>query len=506
MPDFFIALHVDDNVLVARQAAPKGTSFNGAVCCTREDIPFGHKVARTTISAGAPVVKYGQVIGFAHGVIQAGQHVHTHNVTIKDFTRRPAASAAPILEAPDEALADTTFRGIVRASGQVATRNYLGVISTVNCSASVVRMAARAMEAHLRDQYPAVDGVVPLCHGQGCDGATEGPAFDNLLHSICGYARHPNFAGVVIIGLGCEIMRLETIMEQLSAGVDKPLHGFCIQDVGGSAAAVDKAVDLLKNMLPAAADVARRDVPLHRLKLGLQCGGSDACSGISANPALGAAVDRLIQAGAAVVMGETPEAFGAEHLLYRRAVRPAVAEKLADRLEWWRRYAADHGVALDNNPSPGNRAGGLTNIIEKSLGAVAKGGSTPLTAVLDYARPIAGPGLQMMDSPGYDPSSITGMIAGGAHLICFTTGRGSVLGTKPAPVIKLATHTDLYRRMQKDMDVNCGTIIDGTADVDQVGQKILDTIIAAASGEKTKSERAGMGDDEFVPWHLGAVL
>jgi len=259
-------------------------------------------------------------------------------------------------------------------------------------------------------------------------------------------------------------------------------------------------------MLPEANKANRRPVPVSRLIVGLECGGSDAYSGITANPALGAAADLLVKQGGTVVLGETPEIYGAEHLLTRRAADADVARRLLERIRWWEDYTSRHGGQMDNNPSPGNKAGGLTTIFEKSLGAAAKGGTTRLNEVYEYAEPVTAKGLVFMDTPGYDPASVTGMVAGGANIVCFTTGRGSVFGCKPVPSVKLATTTALYRRMEDDMDINCGKALDGRATIDELGERIFQFIIRTASGRRTKSEELGLGGDEFVPWHIGAVM
>jgi altronate hydrolase len=399
-----------------------------------------------------------------------------------------------------------TFHGILRADGRVATRNYLGILTSVNCSVTAAKLIADQFRAGALADFPHVDGVVALGHGTGCGMASEGEAMDLLRRTIGGYARHANFAGVLILGLGCEANQIGGLMaaEGLSAGPF--LETMTIQERGGTAKTVREGVARLKEMLPEADRVRRRPVPASHLTLALQCGGSDGYSGITANPALGACVDLLVRHGGTAVLSETPEIYGAEHLLTRRAVNRAVGEKLVERIRWWEQYTAKTGNEMNNNPSPGNKAGGLTTILEKSLGAVAKGGTTNLVEVYRYAEPIMAKGFVFMDTPGYDPVSATGQVAGGANLICFTTGRGSVFGCKPAPSLKLATNTPLYRRMTDDMDINCGPIADGEASVAEIGRRIFDLVLATASGRKTKSEELGMGEEEFTPWQLGAVM
>jgi altronate hydrolase len=500
-----IRLHNSDNVVVARIDIPAGTKIPEEQIDSRDPISFGHKVAASAIKSGAAVKKYGQIIGFASKDIQPGEHVHTHNVAMKAFDRDYAIGADADSE-PEYEAEPATFKGIVRADGRVATRNYIGIISTVNCSASVTRFVADAFKGDALADFPNVDGVVPICHGMGCACSNNQEGFEILLNIIAGYIRNPNFAAIQVIGLGCEVMQIDTLFQRRDLQEHALLKTMTIQGTGGTRKTVQLGVEQVRDMLPVVNRVERTPVSAGHLILGLQCGGSDAYSGITANPSLGAAVDLVVRHGGAAVLGETPEIYGAEHLLTRRAVTREVGEKLIDRIHWWENYTAKNNAAMDNNPSPGNKAGGLTTILEKSLGAVAKGGTGNLVDVLHYGHPITGKGLMFMDTPGYDPVSLTGMVAGGANLICFTTGRGSVYGCKPVPSIKLATNTEMYRRMSDDMDINCGETMDGPTSVSEMGQRIFRFMLDVASGEKTKSELNGIGEDEFVPWNIGAVM
>ncbi len=500
-----LRLHPLDNVRVALVDLAPGERLEpeGIVC--RRPVPAGHKVAAAAIQAGAAVLKYGQPIGAAACAIAAGDHVHTHNLGMGRFERdyAPGAEAGAVAAGADPV---EFFQGIVRPDGRVATRNYIGVISTVNCSASVARMVAEEFREEALAAYPNVDGIVPICHGLGCGMAGSGRGFEHLRDSLAGYRRHPNFAGVLLIGLGCEVMQTGAIAD-LNSAADFPMAAvMTIQETGGTRRTVQEAAARVRAMLPAANAVRREPMPAGRLILGLECGGSDALSGITANPALGAAVDRLVAQGGTAILGETPEIYGAEHLLTRRAVSREVADQLIGRIRWWEEYTARLDGEMDNNPTPGNKAGGLTTILEKSLGAVAKGGTTRLRAVYRYAAPVTESGLVFMDTPGYDPVSITGMVAGGANLLCFTTGRGSVFGCRPVPSIKLATNTPMYRRMAEDMDLDCGPIAAGEISVDELGRALFRLILDTASGRRTKSEALGIGNDEFVPWHIGAVM
>jgi altronate hydrolase len=397
-----------------------------------------------------------------------------------------------------------TFQGIVRA-GRVATRNYIGVLATVNCSASVCRYIADGCRDELTE-YPNIDGVMALGHGTGCGMAGSGEGFEILQRTLGGYAQHPNFAGVLVVGLGCEVNAIKSLLKNMRLETGPMLQSMTIQEMGGTAKTVREGVSRIREMLAEANQVERRPVSASQLIVGLECGGSDAYSGITANPALGVAADHLVRHGGTAVLSETPEIYGAEHLLTRRAVNSEVGEKLIRLIQWWEEYTSRNDAVMDNNPTPGNKAGGLTTILEKSLGAAAKGGSTNLVDVYRYAVPVHSKGLVFMDTPGYDPASVTGMVAGGANIICFTTGRGSVFGCKPVPSLKLATNTAMYRRMKDDMDINCGAALDGDATIEELGERIFNLILDTASGKKTRSELLGFGDNEFTPWRLGAVM
>jgi altronate hydrolase len=500
-----VHLHPRDNVIVASRELPQGTSSGGIIL--RQAIPSGHKVATAPIGVGEPVRKYNQIIGFATVPIEAGDHVHTHNIEFKAFERDYAVGAdVHEIEMVPEA-ERATFQGIVRADGRVATRNYIGILTSVNCSATAAKYVAEQFRRPgLLDDYPNVDGVVALTHQTGCGMASDGEGLAVLQRVLSGYAEHPNFAGFLLLGLGCEVNQIAGLTEGWKLDPETIVETMTIQEQGGTAATVKAGMEAIKQMLPVANQVKRETVPVSELMLGLNCGGSDAYSGITANPALGAAVDILVAHGGTAVLGETPEIYGAEHLLTRRAVSQQVADRLIERIKWWEKYTADNNGSMDNNPSPGNKAGGLTTILEKSLGAVAKGGTTNLTGVYQYAEKVTAKGFTFMDTPGYDPVSVTGIVAGGATVMCFTTGRGSVLGCKPTPSIKLATNTPMYERMTGDMDLNCGVILDGESTVAEVGQRLFEMIIDVASGRKTFSEELGIGQEEFVPWQLGAVM
>jgi len=500
-----LQLHPNDNVAVAREQISADTTADGLLVTA--DIPSGHKVALKAIAAGEPVIKYGQHIGVATQPIAPGQHVHTHNLSIQESvlsgkTEHVDAPPVPSSVAEAHATATDTFLGYLRPNGSVGTRNYIGVLTSVNCSATVAKRIAAHFTPERLAAFPNVDGVVALTHSTGCAMSGNDEGSEVLRRTLAGYANHPNFASVLLLGLGCEANQVSRIVPLTTGG---NVTATTIQEEGGTKAAIARGIADVQAMLPQANAAQRTPQPVSKLIVALQCGGSDAWSGVTANPALGLAMDRLIANGGTAVLSETPEIFGAEHLLTSRA-EPAVAAALMDRIAWWQRYAALHNNTLDNNPSHGNKLGGLTTILEKSLGAVAKAGSSPLRAVIGYADPITTAGLIFMDSPGYDPVSATGQIASGANLLCFTTGRGSVFGAKPVPSLKLSTTTQLYRRMTDDMDLNAGTVLEGTESLQDVGYSIYAAILETASGKQTKSEELGFGEEEFQPWIINAVL
>jgi altronate hydrolase len=499
-----IRIHAADDVVIARRQLVSGTLIASEGVTVSGLVPPGHKIAVRAIRAGQPVRRYNQVIGFAKQDIAPGQHVHTHNLAFgdvgKDYAVGQGAHATDYVREP------ATFQGIVRDDGRIATRNYIGILTSVNCSATVARAIADHFRGDRLRDYPNIDGVVALTHGAGCATASDGEPLQVLRRTLGGYARHANFGALMMVGLGCETNQISGLMEQEGLTESQRLQTFNIQDTGGTRRTVARGIELVEWMLEEANKVQRQPVPASHITVGLQCGGSDGYSGISANPALGAAVDRLVRHGGTAILSETPEVYGGEHLLTRRAVSQAVADKLLARLRWWERYCERNDGEMDNNPSAGNKAGGLTTILEKSLGAIAKSGTTNLVDVVEYAQPVRAKGLVFMDTPGYDPVSATGQVAGGANLICFTTGRGSAYGCAPSPSLKLATNTALWQKQEEDIDINCGEIVDGAASIDEVGERIFRLMLETASGRKTKSELHGYGQSEFVPWQLGAVM
>jgi altronate hydrolase len=502
-----LKLHPADDVIIAKARLSRGTMVEtvAGAMPVASDIPSGHKVAFRARAAGDPVLRYGQIIGFATAPIAPGEHVHQHNLhpgTLRQ-TFEVGVDAGTVAYHPPESM--RTFEGYLRPDGRVGTRNYILVLPTVNCSATVTRMVSDRFRDVTRD-HPNVDGVLALTHRTGCGLVASGADHQVLQRVLAGYANHPNVAACVFIGLGCEVNQPQQVVEITRRGArgERP-RVVVIQREGGTRNAVEATTAAIADLLPQANAARRTTRPASDLVVATNCGGSDSYSGITANPALGWAVDELVRFGGTGVLAETTEIVGAEQSLIRRAKSETVARKLLDRIAWWETYLAAHGAKLDHNPSPGNIAGGITTVFEKALGGVAKGGTTPLVDVIEYAERIVEKGLVYMDTPGFDPVSVTGLVAGGANIVCFTTGRGSVFGCKPVPSLKLATNSALYRHMTDDMDIDCGVIIEGTP-LAEVGRQIFEEILAVASGKKTKSEELGMGDEEFAPWQPGPTL
>lgn len=505
-----VYLHPDDNICVATRNLAAGEELAAGPYTLRmaEDVKLGHKIAVRPIAEGQRVLKFGQTIGLTTHSVEPGQWVHSHNLSNGHLSRDyQYCTDVPPEPAPIDG---RTFLGYRRHDGRVGTRNYLAIVSSVNCSASVSKYVAQRFDKSVLRDFPNVDGVVALTHKGGCAMQYGGEDHKQLARTLAGFAQHPNVGAYLIIGLGCEtgttgfLLQHGNLVQIDLPDVRRP-PVMSMQDLGGTAKTVEAGVRKILELLPAANDVRRVPIPASELILGLNCGGSDGNSGITANPALGYCSDLLVAAGGATVLAETPEIYGAEHLLTRRSRTRGVGEKLIERIRWWEGYAGMFGVEIDNNPSPGNKEGGLTTIYEKSLGAVAKGGTTALCDVYQYAERISGKGFSIMDTPGYDPVSVTGLVAGGCNIVAFTTGRGSCFGCKPAPSIKIATNTPMYERMIDDMDVDAGKILSGTP-VEEVGREIFELMLEVASGRPTKSEQHGIGDEEFAPWAIGPTL
>ena len=499
-----LQLNPNDTVAIALQDIAAHTVLDGFGVTTQSATPRGHKIALRDMAAGDLVVRYGQIIGQALQPIAAGAHIHSHNLGMgphsTDYAFATDCTPLPPLTARE-------FMGFHRADGQVGTRNYIGILTSVNCSGSVARFIAEAAEKDpILSAMPNIDGFVPIVHSTGCGMSGVNEGYDTLMRTLKGYARNANFAGILLVGLGCEVMQVPDLVGQGRLRPDGNFRYMTIQQTGGTRATIARGLTVLREMAEVASRSVRAPAPVSKLIIGLQCGGSDGYSGITANPALGHASDLLVRMGGTTILSETPEIYGAEHLLTRRAATAEIGHKLIERIKWWEDYTARNGGEMDNNPSPGNKKGGLTTILEKSLGAVAKGGTAPLSGVYKFAEPITTPGFVYMDSPGYDPCSVTGQIASGATMIVFTTGRGSVSGYKPSPCIKLATNSEMYHRMAEDMDINCGDILTHDISIAAKGVEILEEIISVASGKQSLSEGLGFGGAEFVPWQIGAVM
>lgn len=497
-----IRLHKNDNVVVCREKVPAGTVIEEEHITTLEDIPSGYKVSTRKILKGEAVLKYNAVIGYAKHDIEPGSMMHTQAI---DFQDVPLDYAFCSEYHPTEFEPPETFLGYVRSNGKVATRNYIGVFAMSNCAATAVRKIAAYFTPERLASYPQVDGVAPFIISSGCGMESSGEPMDCLRRTLSGYMNHPNIAAVVTVSLGCERNNLLDFFAAMGRPEGKECVSLVMQDEGGTRPTVEKGVAIVESLLASVAQVCREPVSVEHLTVALECGGSDSFSGLSANPALGVAVTKLVRQGGTAILSEISEIFGAEYLLTRRAATPQVAQKLLDRIEWWRTYSEGCDTQINGHVTPGNNAGGITNVLEKSLGGIKKGGETGLMEVYRYAEPVREKGLVFMDTPGYDPVAVTGQVAGGANLVAFTTGRGSCFGSAPAPTCKLATNTPMYVRMEQDMDMDCGTVISGKKTIEEMGEDIFRELLAVASGKKTKSELLGVGSDEFQPWNLGVL-
>lgn len=499
-----IKLNPKDDVIVAIEDISQNTFLPEENITTQSFIPAGHKIALFPKKIDEPLLRYGQIIGFATNDIAVGEHVHTHNLGMgefeKDYAWAEDYKATNFVETTDY------FMGIRREDGRAATRNYVGLISSVNCSATVIKAVEEHFKARGLDDYPNVDGVVSLPQSFGCAIGDKTETMAVLRRTIAGYATHANFAGVILVGLGCESNQIKDLLTAHDLHEGAKLQSYNIQEVGGTRKAIEKGIEIVEKMLPAANQVTREKMPVSEIILALECGGSDSYSGISANPVLGYAADKIIAQGGTAILSETSEIYGAEHLLTRRAISKEVGEKLIKRIEWWEDYCKRTGSEMNNNPSAGNKEGGLTTVLEKSLGGISKAGTTNLVEVYEYAEPVIAKGFVFMDTPGYDPLAVTGQIAGGANLLCFTTGRGSAFGSKPTPCLKLATNNKLWERQEEDMDINCGTVVSGEETIEEAGERLYQMILEMASGKKTKSEEFGYGSQEFVPWIVGSIM
>ena len=501
----FIRLNPNDNVVVARKDVPVGVKDETEGFTTVTEVPAGYKVAVRDIKKGEQILKYNTCIGFAKEDTLAGTMMHSHNIVFEHVDLDYAFSKE---YKPTELLPESerrTFMGYVRKDGRVGTRNYIAIMVAGNCAATVARRIADYFTKEKLSNYPNVSGVVPFITGLGCGMEMTGPFMDLLRRTIMGYVDNPNVGAALVCALGCERNNIDGMFEFAGVKESDTVRKLVMQDIGGTAKSIKAGIKQVEEMLPIVNACTRQEVSAEHLTVALECGGSDGFSGLSANPALGRAVDILVKNGGTAILSETTEVFGVEHTLTRRARTPEIGQKLIDHINWWLKYNEGKDCQINGRVSPGNNKGGLANVLEKSLGGAKKGGETALNEVYDYAEKVTEHGLVFMNTPGYDPVATTGQVAGGANLICFTTGRGSCFGGVPSPVIKLASNTPMYKRMEDDMDINCGVIIDGEKSLDEMGEVIFNKMLAVASGEETKSEALGVGENEFVPWPIGVL-
>lgn len=498
-----IRLDMNDNVVVARQDVLAGTFIEDEGFVLLTDVPAGYKCSSRNIKKGEEIRKYNTVIGFAAEDIQAGTMMHNHNIEFDslNFNYDYGKDYEPIKYIQDSKR--STFMGIRRPNGNVATRNYIGIIVCSNCAATVARRISNNFSDSIMKQYPNIDGVVPFITELGCGMEQSGEPIELLRRTIAGYVRNPNMGAAIVIALGCERNNIDVLFEEEKLKTNELLHKITIQEIGGTKKSIDLGIKLVNEMLPKVNKIKREVCSVEHLTVALECGGSDGLSGLSANPALGKAMDILVSNGGTCILSETTEIFGAQHILTRRARSEEIGKKLVDRLDWWLEHTKGRDNQINGKVSPGNNKGGITNILEKSLGGVKKSGSTPLMDVIEYAYPVKEKGFVFMDSPGYDPIASTGQFASGANIMCFTTGRGSCYGSVIAPVIKISSNTLLYEKMEDDIDINCGEIIDGNKNIEEMGEEIFEMILKVASNEKTKSELLGIGEDEYAPWPIG---
>jgi altronate hydrolase len=473
----------------------------------KTDIPRGHKVATKNIPRGTPVIKYGMPIGLANQDIQIGEHVHVHNISFSEFIpindelTKPRSHALASLSPRS-----TTFSGYKRRNGTTGVRNYIVVMADVNCSATVAKEIALNFRNTLNRSD--IDGVVPVTYSGGCAHSPNTYAHEIQARTLSGWLEHPNVVAALCIGLGCETMNWKRISAHLteSDALYLPIENFNITEVGGTKAAIQRGINWIRNCLEVLPKFERTMCPVSELRIGTNCGGSDAFSGMTANPALGLASDAIVNLGGTSVFAEIPECYGAETTyLFPRIKSQQHKEKLKNVLNFWNDYYSRHRVLADNNLAAGNISGGISTILEKSLGAIAKSGSSEISAVIDYGERIKESGLVLMNTPGYDPASVTGLVAGGCNMIAFTTGRGSTFGCSIAPTLKIATNSAIFEKMSDDMDINAGSILDGKA-LSDVGEEIYETLLKCASGQQTKSEANRIGWEEFVPWSVGETL
>lgn len=493
--EYAIIVDPNDNVAVVKKSTFSDLEVvlpNGKTVQVRGAVPPGHRFATRDISAGEFVLQFGQPIGTSLG-IRSGEQITHSNMTndvpiVRDLPENLHTPAPDYLPVDERG----TFMGYKRPDGRVGTRNYVLIVPTSMCASHEAQQISTIAEFTLysREKYPNVDGVVAIPHNKGC-GCQEGSTIDVMLRTLSNYADHPNVGGVILIDLGCEktnLAQVERYLLKREKSFDKPVAKIGIQDVGGTQAAIQQGLKEVEALLPKVNLTSREEVPVSELVLGVKCGGSDGFSGISANPSLGRAADMLVRSGGTVLITEVPEFCGAEHLLAYRAKDVETGRAVYRMVDWYKEYASKFGAVLNNNPSPGNIAGGLLNITIKSLGAIAKAGTTRIEGVVEYAETPTNRGVNLMQGPGYDQESTPGLVAAGATVVVFTTGRGTTIGNAIAPVIKLASNSPVFARMSQDLDLSAGGVIDGTETIDQVGKRVFERVCEVAGGLQAKAE------------------
>jgi altronate hydrolase len=487
---YAIIVDPSDNLAVVKGPTAPGLEMalpSGRRIRLRAAVPAGHRFATRDIDAGEFVLQYGQPIGTSLG-IREGDLISHDNMTddvpvVRDLPED--LRTPPPVYIPERERA--TFRGFRRRDGRVGTRNFVLIVPTSMCASHEAQQISLMAEFlhYSRERYANVDGVVAIPHNKGC-GCQDGSTIDVMLRTLSNYADHPNVGGVVLMDLGCEKTNLERVEKYLlnrEKAFDKPVAKIGIQEVGGTQAAIERGLREVELMLPEVNRAVREEVSVSELVMGVKCGGSDGFSGISANPSLGRAADTLVRSGGTVLITEVPEFCGAEHIIARRAKDAATGRDVYRVIDWYKDYASKFGAVLNQNPSPGNVAGGLLNITIKSLGAMSKAGTTRVEGVVDYAETPKARGLHLMQGPGYDQESTPGLVAAGATVVVFTTGRGTTIGNAIAPVVKLASNSAVFERMSRDIDLSAGGVIDGTETIDEVGARVFEHVRRVASGE-----------------------
>jgi altronate hydrolase len=488
--NYAIIVSPKDNVAVVKAKTEKDLSVvlpDKHIVTLKSEVPLGHRFATREIPEGDFVLQYGQPIGTSLG-IEKGEWISPENMSnsvpiVRDLPKDLSTPEPDYIEVSERA----TFQGFKRPDGRIGTRNFVLIVPTSMCAsheATNISMMAEFLH-YKREKFPNVDGVVAIPHNKGC-GCQDAENIEIMLRTLANYADHPNVGGVILIDLGCEktnLSKVEKFLLNRDYRINKPFAKIGIQEVGGTQKAIETGLEEVQKMLPIVNQAKREEFSASELVLGVKCGGSDGFSGISANPSLGFASDLLVRNGGTVLITEVPEFCGAEHILANRSKDVETGRKVYEMVDWYKDYAGKFGAVLNENPSPGNVKGGLLNITIKSLGAIAKAGTTRVEGVLGYAETVKNKGLNLMQGPGYDQESTPGLVAAGATVVVFTTGRGTTIGNAIAPVIKLSSNNEIFERMNNDIDISAGNVIEGTESIEQVGERLFEHICKVASGE-----------------------